>query len=266
MEDLERRALAAKFDREIFDRLAEEEKRFIRKQAYYAAGHFVSESDEEWSVALLAFYEAVQAYEESKGNFHSFAAMVIRRRILDHMKKERRRAREIPVGGDTLDSDIDEENVSAMDYEISERAAERSRGNGPEQTLVQLEIEALGQELNRYGFSFFDLPDCSPKAGKTRVACRKAIRAMLEHPILVQKLEDRRSLPMRDLMEYSGVSKKILDRHRRYIITCALILTGEYPEISEYLRDVVVNDVSHPAAGRGAVPGALMVLLLALAI
>ena len=132
--------------RYIDRKLAEDETRFIRKQAYYAAGHFVSESDEEWSVALLAFYEAVQAYEESRGNFHSFAAMVIRRRILDHRKKENRRAREIPVGGDTLDSDIDEENVSAMDKEISNRRERhrlkrigRRQGRTEKKTLLKKE-------------------------------------------------------------------------------------------------------------------------------
>ena len=58
---------AAKEDSQVFDRLAVKMKNFIRTAAYRASRRYVTESDEEWSLALLAFYEAVQSYREQKG-------------------------------------------------------------------------------------------------------------------------------------------------------------------------------------------------------
>ena len=36
----------------------------------------------------------------------------------------------------------------------------------------------------------------------------------------------------------SGVSRKTLDRYRKYIIMAALVLSDDYPQIAEYLKFV----------------------------
>ena len=65
MDDLRDNVLKAKTDDETFSLLVEENRSWILKCASQAAHRYVTESDDEWSAALMAFSEAVQSYDES---------------------------------------------------------------------------------------------------------------------------------------------------------------------------------------------------------
>lgn len=97
---------------------------------------------------------------------------------------------------------------------------------------------AANEMLMRYGFRFFDLTECSPQQDKTRQECAKAIRFVLSRPDLLNELEKNKKLPIRTVAVGSEVSKKTLDRYRKYIIMAVLILNGDYPQLSEYLKFV----------------------------
>ncbi len=51
--------------------------------------------------------------------------------------------------------------------------------------------------LQRYGFRFFDLTDCSPQQEKTKQACAEAVRFVLSRPDLMQELKKIGKLPIR---------------------------------------------------------------------
>ena len=82
---------AAKTDPEAADALIGQYMGFIRSETVkfvHAApedGH-----EDELSIAMLAFYEAVLGYEKSRGAFLPFAARAIRNRLIDHYRTERR--------------------------------------------------------------------------------------------------------------------------------------------------------------------------------
>ena len=61
---------------------------------------------------------------------------------------------------------------------------------------------------------------------------------LLEHPPLMEKLRASKMLPIRELSLASGVVRKILERHRRYIIAGAEILDGDFPILAGYLAFV----------------------------
>lgn len=233
------RVLAAQTDEAELSRLIEEHKKFILANAYKAAGHFVTESDDEWSVALIAFHEAVRTFDAEKGDFRAFAALVIKRRVLDHLKSERRHAGEIPVAPETMDGDVQDDTAdTAMGLQIRQREAELSEeksSDAPGQNAIKDEIEALSEALSPYGISFFDLPDCSPKAEKTKSACAKAVAALLSDHDLLTKLRQSKNLPMKEITQITGIPRKILERHRKYIIAAVEILNGEYPLLAEYM-------------------------------
>ena len=234
----------AQADEEYLNKFIKDNKRFIMVSAFKATKRFISESDDEWSIALIAFHEAVKAYDLSKGNFRTFAALVIRRRLTDYMISQSRHQAEIPLEPDTMDGDIeDEENATPLQLEVRTRSAEisESRGCGenegkPGSTPMQDEIAAVQELLGNYGFSFWDLAECSPKAEKTKSACAKVVVALLKDPELFQKMRTSRSLPVKELLVLTKVQKKILERHRRYIIAAAEILNGEYPLLREYMN------------------------------
>ena len=237
--EIDKLALAAKTDGDAFDNLIETQKSWILRQCGDVAHRYITDSDDEWSIALMAFHEAVQGYDEEKGAFLAFASVVIRRRLLDEIRSQWRRKGEIHVLPGAFDGDLgteEGETPDAVSLEVQSRVAEMSAGPAvdPAQTARD-EIAAAQAILKPYGFSFFDLAEVSPKAEKTKQACCKAVIALLKNEELIEKMRKNKALPMKELEAASGVARKILDRHRRYIIAAAEILSGEYPVLAEYL-------------------------------
>ena len=64
------------------------------------------------------------------------------------------------------------------------------------------------------------------------------IAALVKDSKLFLSMTDTGTLPVKSLARASGVSAKIMEKHRRYIIAAAIILQGEYPFLAEYLHVV----------------------------
>ena len=242
MTDPAEEAVLAQKNPALLNRFIEKNRRFIKFSAFRALKRFVSESDDEWSVALIAFHEAVMSYDREKGNFKQFAALVIRRRLIDFLKSERRFEPEIAVESVSSEIEGDEDNVTPLQLELRKREAELSEEKStsgaedtPGSSPVRDEIEAVQQLLSQYGFSFFDLTECSPRADKTKTACAELVKRLITNQDLFQKMRATKSLPVKELCEQSGIPRKICERHRKYIIAAAEIMRGEYPLLQEYL-------------------------------
>jgi RNA polymerase sigma factor len=193
---------------------------------------YVSESDDAWSIALIAFSEALDQYDPDKGNLEAYARLVIRRRLVDEMRRQRKFQPEIDVAPEAFSGSDPEEGQMNPVNRIVARNAMQSESN------LKEEIAEVSGLLAAYGFSFWDLTDCSPKAAKTRIACVTAVRHMIRTPGMIQKMQSRRRLPIYALAAGSRVSLKVLARHRRYIIAVVEILTGDYPGLSRYLKAI----------------------------
>lgn len=205
----------------------------ILRTAAVVSRRYVSKSDDEWSVALGAFSRAVDAYAPEKGDFLPFAQLLIRRALVDYFRTQRRYRQELAVAPHVLAGEgaPDEDPEGAYSAVVRE-SRERSEG------ALREEIEAANAALLRYGFRFYDLADCSPAQERTRRECAAAIRCLLADAALFGELERSRKLPMRALAARSGVSKKTLDRYRKYLIMAATVLRGDYPLLAEYLKFV----------------------------
>ena len=79
--------LAAKEDSDAADSLISQYMGFIRAEAKKLS---FGDGEDELSIAMLAFYEAVLGYEKSRGSFLGFAAKVIRSRLIDYHRAESR--------------------------------------------------------------------------------------------------------------------------------------------------------------------------------
>lgn len=211
MRELDQAAVAAVDDPERIESFIRQHESFILRCAARTAGRYISRQDDEWSVALSAFYTALQKYDYQAGSFLAFAQMVIRRKLIDHYRSQARHESEV--------------QVEELEESCSEQTADDS---------IRLEIEAIAQPLGRYGIQFMDLADCSPRARKTRAACAKAVSHLLHNPLLINELRASRHLPLKAL-ERLGIPRKGLERHRKYIIAAAEILSGDYPCLAEYL-------------------------------
>lgn len=243
MEDFDAKALEARQDERKLNSFIAESEDFILRQASKATGRYITTSDDEWSIAEIAFDEAIRSYDETKGAFAAFSSVVIKRRLIDFIRSESRFADNTTlVAPHIMDGNLDEEDAEgasgAVNLAVQQKSAELSAQAAREagtQSSAQEEIAAANAKLAEYGFSFFDLTECSPKAEKTKEACAEAVKALIRNPELLEKMRAKKALPMKELEKASGVSKKILDRHRKYIIAAAEIISGEYPILREYL-------------------------------
>lgn len=207
------------------------EQTHILRLAARICGRGVSFQDEEWSVALRAVNEALDSYDGEKGSFWSYAALVMKSRLLDLGRGIARREGEVSLSPEVFEGTVEEEDPAfGMQLQVQQSLA------STEENLLREEIEALSEELEEYGISFFDLAECSPKTIKTRESCAQLIRSIFAPPPpLTEKLHRTHSLPVKEMLSRVKISRKIVDRYRKYVICGALILEGDYPGLADYL-------------------------------
>lgn len=238
MNDLEQDVLRAKENDDALADLIGANRTFILRCASETVHRYITDSDDEWSVALMAFTEAVRDFEGGKGSFRGFAALVIKRRVLDYLRSQSRYD-ELAVTPEAFDGSLDEDTAGGVELRVQQRMAEESRAALDDTSeRARAEIEAMQEILKGYGFSFFDLAESSPKTEKTKRSCGAAIRTLLAAAALLAKMRLAHLLPIKELSDASGVVRKILERHRKYIIAGTEILDGDYPILAGYLSYV----------------------------
>jgi RNA polymerase sigma factor len=231
LKELDSLALDAKEDSSALELFIKQQELYILKCASKVCHRYITKGDDEWSISLLAFTEAVKSYELDKGGFLSFAELVIRRRLIDYFKSQSKYSSEVFVDPIVFDaSPEDEVEDLSIRMAVAEQVSKQDHGD------LKLEIEDANIRFSVYGFSFFDLSECSPHAGKTRKACAKAVNYMQQNPILISDLRSTKQLPLKTIEKNAHIPRKILERHRKYIIAAIEILSGEYPYLAEYLR------------------------------
>jgi RNA polymerase sigma factor len=233
LRELDTLILNAKADPSVREKLIKQHEFYILKCASKVSHRYITKSDDEWSVSLMAFSSAVDSYELNKGSFLSFAELVIKRRLIDYMKSQGKYKTEVTVDPIVFDTEPEEEGEdAAIRMAVANQVSKQDRGD------LKLEIEEANKTFSKYGFSFFDLSECSPRAGKTKNACAKAVNYVLLNPLLITDLRNTKQLSLKVIENNTHVPRKILERHRKYIIAAIEILSGEYPYLAEYLRYV----------------------------
>lgn len=230
MRELDSIVMEAKNHPLLLENLIKQHEFYILKCASKISHRYITKSDDEWSISLLAFNEAVKSYELNKGSFISFADLVIRRRLIDYAKSQGKYSSEVFVDPIVFDTEPEEESDDiALRMAVADQVSKQDTGD------LKLEIETVNAIFSEYGFTFFDLSDCSPHADKTRKACAKAVNFMLQNPTLFQDLQKTKLLSIKIIEKNAHIPRKILERHRKYIIAALEILTGDYPNLAEYL-------------------------------
>ncbi len=205
---------------------------FVLKVASQKAGRFLRPGvDEEISVALLAFNEAIDAYDGKRGSFLSFSQTVIQRRLVDYFRRGGRHAQEVPL------SDFESEDPLDVELTPLDRAAESAWQLRQEQEQRRLEIEEYGQLLDRYGLRLNQLPDLAPKHRDSRSRAIRVARWVIQHPQHRAALVSRGELPIKVLAETFGVSRKLIERNRRYIVAVCVMLVNDLPHLQAYLEE-----------------------------
>jgi RNA polymerase sigma factor len=231
MREIDSLVMSSQNDPTIFEKIIIQQEKAILAYASKVTGRYITKSDDEWSIALLAFTQAIENYDLDKGSFISFSRLLIKHRLIDYFRNQVKYNPELSVDPILFDTEPEEngDNVSIR-IAVADKVS-RQEGND-----IKLEIEAANQIFSKYGFTFFDLTKCSPRAGKTKSSCAKAVNFILENPILMKELHNSKQLPLKIIENNTKVPRKILERHRKYIIAAIELLSGGYPYLAEYLQ------------------------------
>lgn len=217
------------------DKLVQEYKPFIASCVEKITGRFVRYGeDDELSIALLAFVEAVKAFDISKGNFLSFAQNVIKRRLIDYFRKESKHSKIVSIStytSDDEDSELDLSTGQALDKYSQDNISEYRR----------LELQELKKELALWDISFFELTNASPKSEKTRKSYNDVIQYLMSNPDMVDQVKKKKLLPIAEIEKNTGIPRKTIERSRKYILAVIIILTGDYQYVKDYINPEVMK-------------------------
>ena len=101
------------------------------------------------------------------------------------------------------------------------------------------EIEELSRQMDAFGVKLSDVADNCPRQQRTLEACRKALRYAVHTDGLLNEFLQTRRLPIARLASGSGVEKKTLERHRKYMVALMLIYTNGYEIIRGHIKQVM---------------------------
>ncbi|MCH1627552.1 RNA polymerase sigma factor SigI [Fredinandcohnia quinoae] len=222
-----------KGDKDLQNDLIEKYKPFIAKNVSAVCKRYITESDDEFSIGLIAFNEAVEKYNSTKGSsLLSFAELLIKRRVIDYIRKE---ARVRTINFD-MNRDSDEEN-SQTKIEASLSVEEYQRS--VEHELRKEEIVHYHKILQEFNLSFHELLEISPKHADARLNAILVSKAVVDDPQMLATLFEKKQLPVKQLESKVTVSRKTIERNRKYIIAMAIILAGDYVYLHDYLKGVL---------------------------
>lgn len=222
---------AAKEDMYRADELIRQYLPFIRSETAKVMLRSCTEQDDEFSIAMIAFHEAIQGYRKERGSFLSYAAMLIRSRLIDYQRKEMKHQ-----GHVSMDQEQGEEGFSLSDRLMDERDAYEESIN---LKATRQEIEELSKVMQDFGVNFTDVAENSPKQERTLEACMRAVRYAMQNPELLDELLRTKKLPMARLVAGSKAERKTLERHRKYILAMLLIQTNGYEIVRGHLRHIL---------------------------
>ena len=223
---------AAKEDAQEADRLIGAYLPFIKTEtAKFLKRPPIEGHDDELSIAMIAFHEAIGGYSRTRGAFLKYAAMLIRSRLIDYSRREQRHSRVI-----SLDAPAREEDTTLGEVLVGERDPHEETAS---RDATRAEIEELARQMKEFGVDLSDVADNCPKQQRTLDACRKALQYARENPELLDDLLKTKRLPIGQLAAGSGVERKTLERHRKYMVALLLIYTNGSEIIRGHLKQVM---------------------------
>jgi RNA polymerase sigma factor len=218
----------------LLDELIDSYKPFIAKAVSSVCKRYIHETDDEFSIGLIAFNEAIDKYLPERGSsLLSFAEILIKRRVIDYIRKQTKNQH---INFDF--NNISQEDESPGTIIVNELSFEEYKKK-TEDEFRKEEIIHFQQLLKTFDLSFIELVENSPKHADARKSAIQVAKTLVDHKELLDQLQDKKRLPIKQLESMVSVSRKTIERNRKYIIAMALILTSDYIYLKDYIKGVL---------------------------
>lgn len=231
VQQLVSRVKQAKSDGDAANALIADYMPFIRSEtAKYLKRQPVPE-DDELSIAMFAFYEAICSYSLLRGAFLKYAALQIRSRLIDYYRREKRSGITLSLNTEAEDGQSELMDTLADPHDEYEEHALRD--------ATQEEMRELTAQMADFGVSVTDIAENAPKQDRTVAACRQAVAYARRQPGILEDFLRTKRVPLAQLAEGAGVERKSLERHRKYLVAVLLICTNGYEILRGHIAQVL---------------------------
>ena len=196
----------------------ENHKPFILKISSNLCKHYLTWGhDDELSIALVAFNEAIDKYEPSNGaSFYGFAKTVMTRRLIDYFRKESKHQLL-----SLTPTESDDDALYDYDSEASLGMYQKEKQNYDFAETVKSFVLVLTE----YGITLEDLVQVSPKHRDSKATLYRVAQELCSRSNLLQYLTKNKCLPLKELELLTGIKRKVLERGRKYLVATVLILS-----------------------------------------
>ncbi|MBU5465619.1 RNA polymerase sigma-I factor [Virgibacillus sp. MSJ-26] len=224
--------VAQQGDLDILNHLLKAYQPFIAKCVSGVCKRYIDpEQDDEFSIGLSAFHSAIETFSPDKGSsFLSFAKLVITRRIIDDIRAKQRYPDSV-----SLDETFDAEK---MENPREIKAVKDAYKEEQDIWYRRQEILDFQKKLAAYKISLSELTEVAPKHKDARESAIRTARILFNDADMKQYVHKKKRLPMKDLVKKVDVSKKTLERNRKYILAIFIVLDKEYLYLNDYLKGV----------------------------
>lgn len=207
---------------ENLNSLIERHMPFLIRTVSNFTGRYVSiENDDEFSIGLLAFAEAVKRYEPDRGKFLSFARLVIESRLKNYKEKSSRYMQEESL--EVLrDAGIDFFRKDEEENESTEKLHE--------------EVLKYREELLLFGLTLENLADTAPKHRDTRQTAVQTAETASEDSETVEETYRKRKLPVRRVARIGKVTEKAVKTSKTFILAVMIIFVREFTGLRYWIK------------------------------
>lgn len=202
--------------------LIESHMAFIINTITKMTNRYVSvENDEELSIALLAFDEAVKKYSDEKGPFLPFAKLVIVSRLKNYFKKENRKYIKVSI------ESLEEEGI---------QLSEELKNPIEDKQVLLDEIEKLKEEIDIFGFTLEDLANEAPKHSDTRNRAINLSKEVSKDQPITDFMYTKKRLPIKQISLKYQITEKIIKGSKRFITTGIIIFYKDFRNLILWIK------------------------------
>jgi len=211
----------------------EENKSFIYLATYKVCKRTLDwNNDDELSISLISFNHACDTYEKAKGNFYSYAKVLIKNALIDYFRT-RKNTPLLVFDSEGKNVEFIDNKTSLNEFDI--RLENKNRAE---------EIALFSKELSLYKLDFSVLIDSSPRHIDTRNSILNLVFICAKEEFIMGYIREKKLLPVKEITILTSRNRKFIEKWRRYILSLILIISSEeYPYIKSYLN--VKVDESH---------------------
>lgn len=145
-------------DQLLLNEVIEAYKPFIAKSVSSVCKRYIYETDDEFSIGLIAFNDSIEKYSPERGSsLLSFSEVLIKRRVIDYIRKQSKNQH---IRLDLFNSEYEEESSGTVI--VNELSIEDYKKKSDEELRID-EISQFQTLLASYDLSFNELIKNSPK-------------------------------------------------------------------------------------------------------